>query len=665
MAQLLGIDTGGTYTDAVLVNDQLEVIKKAKSLTTKDNLIEGISKAADQVLDQADQPISMVSLSTTLATNAIVEGQGNPVCLLIIDTSDDALQRSGLKEALGGDPAVVIKGGHRTSGEPVTGLDIEAAREAILKYKDRVSAFAVAGSFAVRNPAHENQVKELIRELSGLPVSCGHELSSALDAPRRALTAVLNARLISLLQQLIESVQSLLNQRSIEAPIMIVKGDGSLMRAEEAVHSPVETILSGPAASVIGARHLAKQPDMVVSDMGGTTTDIAVLKDGRPLLNREGASVGGWRTMVEAVQVHTFGLGGDSQLHLEDPEYKAGLHLGPRRAKPLSLLGQEHPEIIEVLKEQLEEFPIHPNAGEFVTKLRTLKPGQRLSPKQQALYDKLNDGPLAFRSAADVSSEIAIRQLCDRGIVIMSTFTPSDAAHVLGRQQSWCSDTANLAAQVWLKRSLKKLKVDWQDSRDFARAVLAQTALQTAEYLVSTSLSEKSGDVGRQMSSREKALFLQAVTPAEDDLLRIRMTLEQPLVAIGAPAACHYPAVAELLDAELEVPEHADISNALGAVTAMVVEKIHLLITPLGNDSFRVHMPEGIETFEGLEPAKEFAQQEAVRLAIAQAKRNGAVEVDVRDELHENIYRDDMGLEMFIEAEMVATAFGYPERLAV
>ena len=131
----------------------------------------------------------------------------------------------------------------------------------------------------------------------------------------------------------------LLAERGIKAPLMVVKGDGSLIEAAVAMACPVETILSGPAASVVGAHHLSGEKDVFVSDMGGTTTDIALLSGGRPVLNRDGATVGGFRTMVEAVGVHTFGLGGDSEARLNED----GLIVGPRRVMPLSLLGHQHP----------------------------------------------------------------------------------------------------------------------------------------------------------------------------------------------------------------------------------------------------------------------------------------------------------------------------------
>jgi N-methylhydantoinase A/oxoprolinase/acetone carboxylase beta subunit len=309
MTVALGIDTGGTYTDAVLVDHASgEVLAGAKALTTRHDLSVGIGQAVAAAFDgQAMSPaeVDLVALSTTLATNAIVEGRGSPVCLLLIGYDPALIRQYGFERDLVTRDVVYLRGGHDGTGNEVEPLDEAAAREAILARRDEVEAFAVSGYFGVRNPAHELRVRALVEELTALPVTCGHELTTRLNAVRRATTTALNARLIPLLRELIATVRRTLDEQGITAPLMVVKGDGSLVRAEWAMQRPIETILSGPAASVVGAWHLAGRRDVWVVDVGGTTTDIAVLHDGRPRLNPEGAQVGEWRTMVEAVDVHT------------------------------------------------------------------------------------------------------------------------------------------------------------------------------------------------------------------------------------------------------------------------------------------------------------------------------------------------------------------------
>ena len=377
----LGIDTGGTYTDAVLWSQadgpSGGILAKAKALTTRHDLAVGIGGAVDAVLQSsgaAPSAIKLVSMSTTLATNALVEGQGGRAALVMIGFSGADISRDGLKAALGGDPVIYCAGGHDVHGN-ATALDLGPLEQALPELADSVSAFAVCGYFATRNPAHELSVLEMIRQRTHLPVTASHQLSSKLGGPRRALTTLLNARLISLIDRLIEATQGFMAARNIAAPLMVVRGDGALVSAAFARERPIETILSGPAASLVGARHLTGLDDAVVSDIGGTTTDVAVLDKGRPRLDPEGATVGGFRTMVEAVGMRTFGLGGDSEVALEDGALDPRILLGPRRLVPLALAGLTHSSAVMT---ELERQLRAPNPGRMDGRfaLRTGAPQQ-------------------------------------------------------------------------------------------------------------------------------------------------------------------------------------------------------------------------------------------------------------------------------------------------
>src|SRR5690606_40573773 len=231
-------------------------------------------------------------------------------------------------------------GGHDVYGN-ARELDLAPLRAALDRgLAGEVSGFAIAGYFATRNPAHELAARQCIREACGLPVTCSHELTSRLGGPRRALTTLLNARLVPLITRLIDSTRKFMALHGIEAPLMVVRGDGALVDSGLARERPIETILSGPAASLVGARFLTGLDNAFVSDIGGTTTDIALLDGGRPRLDPEGATVGGFRTMVEAVAMRTYGLGGDSEVTIEDGTLDPVIRLGPRRVIPLSLAVQ-------------------------------------------------------------------------------------------------------------------------------------------------------------------------------------------------------------------------------------------------------------------------------------------------------------------------------------
>ena len=228
MAYFLGVDTGGTYTDAVIMDEAANlVLGKAKSLTTRADLALGIGGAVDAALAAAGvaaRDIALVSLSTTLATNALVEGQGGRVALVFIGFDEDDLARGGLAEALKGDPVLRLAGGHGHAGTEVAPLDMAALEAAVAELGPEVMGFAVAARFATRNPAHEIAAREAIRRITGRPVTCSHELSAQLNGPKRALTAVLNARLIGMIDRLVAACESHVKKRGIDAPLMVVRG---------------------------------------------------------------------------------------------------------------------------------------------------------------------------------------------------------------------------------------------------------------------------------------------------------------------------------------------------------------------------------------------------------------------------------------------------------
>jgi len=669
MSILLGIDTGGTYTDAVLFDDETDtILGSAKALTTKHDLTIGIRRSLESVLPDPVPEVRLTSLSTTLATNAIVEGQGSPICLLLLGYPPDALDRSRLREAVGDDPVVFIEGGHTVNGEEQARLDLEVVRRAIQAHAPGVAAIAVSGYFAVRNPSHELAVRRLVREMTDLPVTCGHELTSNLDAPRRALTAALNARLISLLQGLILAVRDMLNERGIYAPLMVVKGDGSLINAEVALERPVETILSGPAASVVGARHLSGEDDVFVVDMGGTTTDIALLRDGRPILDLDGATVGGWRTMVEAVAVHTLGLGGDSEIQLDQ---ESGLLVGPQRVVPLSLLAHQHPNILGILRGQLAGDSVGSYDGQFA--LRQRSPGSRggsLSPTQEEIWNRLAAGPVPlvalfgdFRRA--YFQKQALARLVERGLVVLSGFTPTDAAHVLGYHHDWSVEAAGLGAELWSRRAAQP---PWEldgSAGDFCQHVLRQVMVQSGRALVAAALSE-THNLNLEANTRLRRLFVDqalANDSKDDSLVDVALTLRRPLVAIGAPVGTYYPAVAESLHTRLCIPQHAGIANALGAVAGGVMQTVHVLIKPLEDEAFRVHLPTGIQDFTDLEEAAAYAMEQASLLAETQARRAGAVDVQVRTQREDHVIHLQSE-DVYFDTEVTATAVGRPKLAA-
>jgi N-methylhydantoinase A/oxoprolinase/acetone carboxylase beta subunit len=660
---LLGVDTGGTYTDAALLDESClaegpaAVIASAKRLTTRDDLVRGIGAAVAAAMEAGGvgpERIALVSLSTTLATNALVEGQGGRVGLVMIGFDAADARRAGIAEALGGDPMLVIPGGHAPTGEEIAPPDL-AALEAWLDASP-AEGYAVCAYFAVRNPAHEIAARDLIRARTGRPVTCSHELSPKVGGPKRALTALLNARLIGLIYRLIASAGRILAERGIDAPLMVVRGDGALVSADFARLRPIETILSGPAASLVGASWLTGRTDAVVSDIGGTTTDIAVLAEGRPRLDPAGAQVGGWRTMVEAVAMTTHGLGGDSEVHLDPTGLETRLLLGPRRLVPVALLAAEHPAMVhDALDRDLAAEHTTDLAGRFL-----LAPDPEraigLDVHEARIVAEIAAGPRpAWEVLRTRLLRTALKRLVARGFVMVAGLTPSDAGHVLGLQSDWDAIAAEKAARLLARSRGNDGRAVAPDAATLARRIRAALIRRSAEVVLDAAFAED----GFDRPEPSLTFLARAALDRHAGLLRPRLSLSVPLVGLGASAPAYYGDVAALLDAESVIPPHAGVANAIGAVVGQVRVARTATITCPAEGKFRAHLPDGARDFASLAEAQAATEAALGALARAAAADAGAAEVhlatsaEIRDAEIE-------GKRLLVEATVTATATGRP-----
>lgn len=655
----LGLDTGGTYTDAVLIDESQKIIATAKSLTTHSDLIQGLSGAASAVLSEQHHPISLVSVSTTLATNALVEGRGRPICLVLIGFTQSQMQRANLSQALSGDPHFFVDGGHDAAGKKVVELDLRLLEKHIESVADKVDAFAVSSVFSVRNPEHEIAAMALIKSKTGLPVSCGHMLSSGLDAPRRALTALLNARLIPMISSLLSAARQLLKTHQIDCPLMVVKGDGSLVSADVAQMSPVETILSGPAASVVGAQFMCGEKQMLISDMGGTTTDVAMIENGRPRLDPNGATVGGWRTMVSAIDVKTYGLGGDSAI-VYDRESR-GFEIGPHRVMPLSLLTHRYPALLDVLEEQVQEPFITTHAGQFAL-AHSAEPTD-LTAQQRELWAVIEQKPIALQTLfKEQTLERSLHKLVQRGIVLLSGFTPSDASHVLKLQSNWNQQGAKLGATLAHRYANENMGPEFDSIESFCTFITEQVTRKTAIALINSiaydpSAKKQAPHVG--LSESQLALLEATFAKNGEDKLRLQAHVAMPVIGLGAPAACYYSALSDLLNTQVMIPEYAYVANALGAVVGRIRQRSELLLTPGSGKAVVVHFPEGAQAFAELEEAASAADKWVRTEAIKMASEAGATDIGVGVERLDNIV-SNQGQDVFFESRIIATATGRP-----
>ncbi len=653
---IIGIDTGGTYTDAAIIDQtQKRILATAKSITTKGDFSIGVGDAMARVLEASaaqvkPKDVAMVSISTTLATNAVVEGHGGPVAAVLIGFDDGMVERTGIAKAFPGIPILRIAGGHDHSGGEVQKLDVEFLKSEVARVAKDVGAFSVASAFATRNNRHEMSAREIITALTGKPATISTELSSALDAPRRALTAVLNARLISRIQMLITAVAKSMASLGISCPMMIVRGDGSLALAASVAERPIETVLSGPAASLIGAKWLTNLNDFIMSDIGGTTTDIGVLIGGHPQVAEQGAEVGGWRTMVKAIDVKTIGLGGDSEVHVG---LNGFISIGPQRAVPVSLIGHRYPEVIDMLQGDLADTEGGSLHGKFVLLPfgAVAQSSEGLSEHEREILNAVRDRPTPMRRiAVSSAAQRAVVSLRKKGLIQFSALTPSDVSHVLDLQHNWSKPAATLATKLSTRFRDMKDPTD-ERTKEFAQAVWSKTVSLSCRAVLDMILPQRTGD----------SALIDAVCDgfSEQGLTKVTLSPRLPVVAVGGPAKVYYAELAKRLECEIVFAENSDVANAVGAAAGVVSHSVVITVEADGKGLFLVQGEGASRQFTSGAIALTEAVNLAERSAKARAIEFGAFQPNVSTVIkkhHLPEAKDDEGL---LSAVVTSQASGH------
>ncbi len=609
----LGVDTGGTFTDAAVVDmTSRKVMARCKFPTSHDDLMRALHLSIDETIELSEVPasrIDIVSVSTTLATNAILEGKGGDVGLIGIGW------RPQEGWALGARNQAFIRGGHDPNGRPVDALDLNEVKAAIDAVGEGADALAISGLFSVNNPSHENEIKRMAMERTGLPAVVGHDLTGELGIYERTVTAVLNARLIPSIVEFLDGTVGSLRARGVECPVMVAKGDGSLMSVEAARERPIETILSGPAASAVGGMFLSGERDCIVIDMGGTSTDIALLHNGRSGVSEEGTTIGGWRTRVQTTDMRTCAMGGDSEIYSEKHEVR----IGPERAVPLCMASLEHPGLIDRLR----------SSGNYRFYRVSREAINGLSSGERAIHERLRSlGPQTLDELRVGLPEVLfvddhLHSLIRRGLVVRLGFTPTDLLHVLGRYVKGDA-AASEAALGMIAASLAKSKEVMADEllgrivSNISEEVLKMALFGNARVDVDDSGYRRLMDL---LTGARKA---QVVDP--------RPVLDRPIIGVGAPAGAFIPLVGARLGARTVLPADHDVGNAVGAVTGKICEFAKVTVVPM-NDRFHTYSPLGVPISHptmdaALDSAKRIVSEIITRKAKASGA-NGNIEISI------------------------------------
>lgn len=333
---MAGIDVGGTNTDAVLLRGA-EVEALVKVPTDPKDLLGSTALALEKVLEhyKEDQPSLKLHLSTTLSTNLIVEGRGAPTQVVAVPGPGVNLKSLNFSF-----PIIELDGYIDHRGREAAPLNLDQVRglKQVLGGTEG-EALAIVGKFSQRNPGHEQRLRDEISQWYNGIITLGHRLSGRANFPRRIVTAYLNSRIARHQLDFLRVWREV--QGSAVGEILILKADGGTMTLDACAERPIESILSGPAASIMGVKALTQctEANYLIVDIGGTTTDLAAVVGGEVLFERDGATISGYRTLVPAILARSFGLGGDSRIRYEK---SSGVIIGPERAGTPVCLGGEH-----------------------------------------------------------------------------------------------------------------------------------------------------------------------------------------------------------------------------------------------------------------------------------------------------------------------------------
>jgi len=628
----LGIDAGGTYTDAVIYDlDNNKVVSSIKTITNRENLGKSINEVLDNFSEDILMNIKLISLSTTLTTNSCIEDKGSKATLVLIGCNEKIISELGYKYGLpSAEEMIFVEGEHRSDGSVKTFVDLEELKSKVMKYKDSTNGFAVVELGGVYNPEFEIEAKKLIETSTGLYTINANAISRELNFMKRATSALINAQMIPIINDFLDSVKYNLKIRNITAPLLIVRGDGTLMSEKYARTMPVETILSGPAASVVGAIKLSGNKNCVVVDMGGTTSDLSVINEGIVKFASKGIKIGKWQTGTKSIEMKPIGLGGDSHITFNNKEE---LFISVRRTLPLCCLASKFPKVMDEMQEIYNEHKINTlSLCEFFYLLKDVKDLSIYNKWEIPIINALKDGPLSVEKLATIAGiskyNLNIDNLEKYGVVMRSALTPTDIMHLTGDFERFDVEASYLGASILAKR-------------------LGKT-LEEIKNLIYKKVKEKLylNIVGVLLENEDELFHFNDITPEYESLIlkgfyenrrgniNVNLFSKLSLVGIGAPIHIFLPEVASKLHAECVIPENAAVANAVGAVTGIIAVEEIVLIKPIyetsGISGYSCSSLNECNSFLSYEEAVEWSKKQAETLAYNKALQRGASKGEVK-----------------------------------
>ncbi len=603
----LGIDIGGTSIDFALVDLSTgDVLCTEKTWTTHDDFsidLENGLRSLEMRLAPYKNRISSIRFSSTLATNAVATGNISGVGLVLVGYSEADRNRWELHNEIRAAATLYIRGGHSRLGEETEPLDEEGLRSGIQAWGRWCRGIAVASLFSHRNHAHEIAVRRIAGAMLDIPVVCSHEVSHVTGVFERASVAVNNAGLIPLMSAAIEKCGQSLKKNGFNAPLYVVRGDGTLLTSEWAKNRPIETVLSGPASSIRGFGFLATQQGLLkkgervyVYDMGGTTTDIGALIDGAPRCAVGGDDRTGYLPGVELIDAHIVPLGGDS---LVCHRGNGRIDIGPKAVLPLSRGVERFPKIRELVR-NMDDYGRSDlsNDATIIAIDENAKCGESgiSTPEVLFIANELRIGPRFFtefrRTLASQSLIDALDAMISRKEVTLVGFTPTDALLVCGEIDLWDPGAATKCAD-FLSRG--------EGARRWSDRVLQMLRKQLSIAVGQKILSDDGYGADTPDGSR---MIGNLIAPSDD--CNTRLFLTRRIGKMGLPSKMFEPSFAEILSVA-----HFETANAVGAAVSPLTFRFTVDIERLPLGSYRAFTPWGIVESESFSSCVERVRQES------------------------------------------------------
>lgn len=561
----LGIDTGGTCTDAVIFDlDSQRVLDTAKTLTTKESLRRGIENAICALEREKLSRVSFVSLSTTLATNACVENRGARVKLLFIGVRENIVRENYREYGFESMDDLVFMDGVPEGGcVSAVAPDWERLESMADVFED-ARAIGIVQYFPQWNAgAFEKKARDILRKKYDVPIVCGSELFSDLNAIKRGAGTYLNIRLIPIISDFLESIRHVLKKYSLNVPVYIVRSDGTLMNEEFAKNHPVETLLCGPAASAMGGAWMSSGRDAVIVDIGGTTTDIALLKKGVPVTVDDGIKINGWKTFVKGLFIDTFGLGGDSAVRLD----KGRVYLESFRVLPQAMAAAEHTEIKDKLKKiQMPQKSTPEPAHEGFVLLKELPDDGRYTERQRQLCECLKKEALLCSEAISLTGITYYRHTIERlekeNIILRFGLTPTDIMHINGDYTRYDTQSALLAAEVFAQAAGMSVGGLCREVYELFRKKLYKNIVRV--------LLEQEKEIYPKGLPKDILRFIDIISDGGFSQIKTSFSCPAVFVGVGGPAHIFMPQLEESLANRVFIHENSMVANAIGTLAGRI-----------------------------------------------------------------------------------------------